>query len=30
MYWYCALAFLTILMTFFGVSYFLGGVHSYV
>ncbi|GHT53947.1 hypothetical protein AGMMS49982_17850 [Bacteroidia bacterium] len=27
---YCALAFLAVLMTFFGVSYFLGGVHSYV
>ncbi|GHT84852.1 hypothetical protein FACS189415_2450 [Bacteroidia bacterium] len=27
---YCVIAFFSILMTFFGVSYFLGGVHSYV
>lgn len=27
---YCVIAFLSILMTFFGVSYFLGGIHSYV
>ena len=26
---YCVLAFLTILMTYFGVNYFLGGMHSY-
>lgn len=26
---YCLLAFLTILMTYFGVNYFLGGMHSY-
>jgi cytochrome c biogenesis factor len=29
-HFYCVTAFLTILMTFFGVSYFLGGIHSYV
>lgn len=27
---YCALAFLTVLMTFFGVTFILGGIHSYV
>jgi hypothetical protein len=27
---YCIIAFFSILMTFFGVSYFLGGIHSYV
>ncbi|MDR0863527.1 MAG: cytochrome c biogenesis protein CcsA, partial [Candidatus Symbiothrix sp.] len=27
---YCIIAFFSILMTFFGVSYFLGGMHSYV
>jgi ABC-type transport system involved in cytochrome c biogenesis, permease component len=27
---FCVFAFLTILMTFFGVSYFLGGIHSYL
>jgi ABC-type transport system involved in cytochrome c biogenesis permease subunit len=26
---YIALSFLTILMTYFGVNYFLGGMHSY-
>lgn len=26
---YCVLAFLTLLMTYFGVNYFLGGMHSY-
>ena len=26
---YMVLAFLTILMTYFGVNYFLGGMHSY-
>ena len=26
---YCVFAFLTILMTYFGVNYFLGGMHSY-
>ena len=26
---YVTLAFLTILMTYFGVNYFLGGMHSY-
>lgn len=26
---YMTLAFLTILMTYFGVNYFLGGMHSY-
>lgn len=29
-HWFCILAFLSILMTFFGVSYFLGGIHSYI
>ncbi|KAA6302614.1 MAG: Cytochrome c biogenesis protein CcsA [Candidatus Ordinivivax streblomastigis] len=29
-HWFCVIAFLTILMTFFGVSYVLGGIHSYV
>ncbi|MDR1738519.1 MAG: cytochrome c biogenesis protein CcsA [Candidatus Symbiothrix sp.] len=28
--WFCVLAFSAILMTFFGVSYLLGGIHSYV
>jgi cytochrome c biogenesis factor len=27
---YCFVAFFSILMTFFGVSYFLGGIHSYI
>jgi len=27
---YCVLAFISILITFFGVSYFLGGMHSYL
>jgi cytochrome c biogenesis factor len=27
---YCIIAFFSILMTFFGVSYFLGGIHSYI
>jgi cytochrome c biogenesis factor len=27
---YCVIAFLSILMTFLGVSYFLGGIHSYI
>ncbi|GHT72856.1 hypothetical protein AGMMS50262_02810 [Bacteroidia bacterium] len=27
---YCLIAFCSILMTFFGVSYFLGGIHSYL
>jgi ABC-type transport system involved in cytochrome c biogenesis permease subunit len=27
---YCALAFLSVLMTFFGVTFLLGGMHSYV
>lgn len=27
---YCVVAFLTIVMTFFGVTYILGGIHSYV
>jgi ABC-type transport system involved in cytochrome c biogenesis permease subunit len=27
---YCAIAFLSILMTFFGVSFFIGGIHSYL
>ena len=26
---YCLCAFLTLLMTYFGVNYFLGGMHSY-
>ena len=26
---YFAIAFITVLMTFFGVNYFLGGMHSY-
>jgi ABC-type transport system involved in cytochrome c biogenesis permease subunit len=26
---YMTLAFLTLLMTYFGVNYFLGGMHSY-
>ena len=26
---YMVLAFLTLLMTYFGVNYFLGGMHSY-
>ena len=26
---YCILAFLTVLMTYFGVNYLLGGIHSY-
>ena len=26
---YLTLAFLTVLMTYFGVNYFLGGMHSY-
>ena len=28
--WYCIIAFLTVLMTFLGVSFLLGGVHSYI
>ena len=28
-HWYIALAFLTVLMTYFGVNYLLGGMHSY-
>ncbi len=28
-HWYMALAFLTVLMTYFGVNYLLGGMHSY-
>ena len=26
---YCILAFLTVLMTYFGVNFLLGGIHSY-
>lgn len=29
-HYYCIFAFFTILMTFFGVSYILGGIHAYV
>jgi ABC-type transport system involved in cytochrome c biogenesis permease subunit len=29
-HWYCALAFAAVAMTFFGVTYLLGGMHSYV
>ena len=29
LYRYCILAFLTVLMTYFGVNYLLGGIHSY-
>ena len=28
-HWFVTLAFLTILMTYFGVNFFLGGMHSY-
>ncbi|MDR0658271.1 MAG: cytochrome c biogenesis protein CcsA [Mediterranea sp.] len=29
-HWFCVAALLTVAMTFFGVTYFLGGMHSYV
>jgi ABC-type transport system involved in cytochrome c biogenesis permease subunit len=29
-HWYCTLAFAAVAMTFFGVTYLLGGIHSYV
>jgi ABC-type transport system involved in cytochrome c biogenesis permease subunit len=29
-HWYCVLAFTSVAMTFFGVTYLLGGMHSYV
>jgi ABC-type transport system involved in cytochrome c biogenesis permease subunit len=29
-HWYCVLAFAAVAMTFFGVTYLLGGIHSYV
>ena len=28
-HWFCVLAFLCVLVTYFGVNYFLGGLHSY-
>lgn len=28
-HWFCVVAFTTVLMTYFGVNYFLGGMHSY-
>lgn len=28
-HWFCVVAFATVLMTYFGVNYFLGGMHSY-
>lgn len=28
-HWFCVIAFATVLMTYFGVNYFLGGMHSY-
>ena len=28
-HWFCTLAFLTVLMTYFGVNFVLGGMHSY-
>ena len=28
-HWFCILAFLCVLVTYFGVNFFLGGLHSY-